>query len=203
MQQREKLASRSASLEEELAALADQMREVDDQLDSLRALIGDEGPQPLRKRGAAPPDDPHTLTGSAIRITAVRVLTDSGHAGAIHYREWFDLLRNAGYEVGGKRPDAVFLSQITRSPVIKATTRPGVYELDSDAPGRLTRNLEALQQELTSLAAEQSANRQDLARKTAAQEEIGLEIRRTQKALTEALKSLGIKAMQSPAQLAA
>jgi hypothetical protein len=203
MRQRERLATRSAALNEELATLEAEMHELDEQIDSLRALIGNEEPQRPQKQDAAPSSDGCALTGSAIRMAAVRVLADSGRAGAIHYREWFDLLRDAGYEVGGKRPDAVFLSQITRSPVVKATTKSGVYQLDFDAPERLSRDLEKLQRKLGALAAESSTNSEELAKRTALQEEIGLEIRRTQKALTEALKSLGIKATQSPVQLAA
>lgn len=204
MRQRERLATRSATLNEELTALEDEMHKLDEQINSLQALVGNEEPkQQLQKPDLAPSPEGGALTGSAIRMAAVRVLADSDRAGAIHYREWFDLLRDSGYEVGGKRPDAVFLSQITRSPAVKATTKSGVYQLDFDAPERLSRNLEKLQRKLGVLAAEPSTNSADLARRTTLQEEIGLEIRRTQKALTEALKSLGTKAMQSPAQLAA
>jgi len=203
MRRRAKLAARSSTLKEELRTLEDQMHELDDRIDSLRTLIGNAEARPSRKQNLTPAGGGRELTGSAIRITAVRVLADSSHGDAIHYRQWFDLLRDEGYEVAGKRPDAVFLSQVTRSPVVKATTKAGVYQLDFDAPKRLGRDLEALQQNLSHLAASPPSSGEELARRTGLQEEIGLEIRRTQKALTEALESLGNEPEEPPAQLAA
>ena len=38
---------------------------------------------------------------------------------ALHYREWFDLLAQPGHEIAGKDPLAVFLTQISRSPVVR------------------------------------------------------------------------------------
>ena len=106
--------------------------------------------QPATRRGARPPaarrprrqDDPRVLRGPAIRTTAVALLVASGR-DALHYREWFDLLTQAGHEVAGKDPLAVFLTQITRSPAVRKGARPGEYVLDrgrachaAAAPGR-------------------------------------------------------------------
>jgi hypothetical protein len=104
---------------------------------------------------AAPPlpAPPAALRGTAIRETAVRVLLErSGGGGPVHYREWFDLLASSGHEVAGRDPLAAFLTQISRSPVVRRTTRAGVYEIDVCAPDRLRRRLAALQEELRRVA---------------------------------------------------
>lgn len=94
------------------------------------------------------------LRGPAIRERAVRVLTARGGVEAIHYREWFKLLGAAGYSVAGKDPLAVFLTQISRSPVVRKGTQAGVYELDLESPARLRRELNRLQGDLRDLADE-------------------------------------------------
>jgi hypothetical protein len=48
----------------------------------------------------------------------------------IHYRAWFDLVREDGHQVGGKDPLATFLAQINRAPgVVSAGNRSGRYRL--------------------------------------------------------------------------
>jgi chromosome segregation ATPase len=112
-------------------------------------------------------------------------------------------LRDAGYDVSGKRPDAVFLNQISRSPVVKATTKAGVYELDLEAPKRLSEQLRELQQALSHVAAEVSSGDEELAKRSAEQEQLSLEIRQTQRTLLEATQGLDDVAGQQPNQLAA
>ena len=92
----------------------------------------------------------HTLRGPAIRTTAVALLVASGR-DALHYREWFDLLTQAGHEVAGKDPLAVFLTQITRSPAVRKGARPGEYVLDRGARATLQRRLDDLNQQLATL----------------------------------------------------
>ena len=70
---------------------------------------------------------PNALRGPAIRETAVRMLAERG-GEALHYREWFELVTRAGYEIAGKHPPSVFLSQLSRSPAVRKGTRAGVYE---------------------------------------------------------------------------
>lgn len=203
VRQRTKVAAKAKSVREELEALETETHKLDERIDSLQALIGDRGVQLVERPGPRPTDEGQALAGSAIRRVAVRVLVDSEHAEApIHYREWFNLLRDAGYDVAGKRPDAVFLNQIARSPVVKTTTKAGIYELDQEAPRRLGQRLEELQRALSALAVDAPSDPADLEKRTADQEELGLEIRRTQKALTEATEGLG-KSNHQPARLAA
>ncbi len=91
------------------------------------------------------------LRGPAIREAAVQVLVHRGGIEALHYREWFELLTREGYTVAGKNGLAVFLTQLSRSPVVRKGTQSGVYELDRQAPHRHARELERLQREMREL----------------------------------------------------
>ena len=79
----------------------------------------------------------------------MRLLVEAGLDG-LHYREWFDLLTRAGYAVAGKDPLAVFLTQLTRSPVVRKSATPGRYELDRQADQRLKRRIDRLHREYLS-----------------------------------------------------
>jgi hypothetical protein len=92
------------------------------------------------------------LRGAQIRETAVRTLAATAQADqAVHYRTWFELVRQAGFIPAGKDPLASFLTQIARSPVVKRSTAPGVYSLDLDVPAREHAKLARLQRELDEL----------------------------------------------------
>lgn len=71
------------------------------------------------------------LRGPRLEEIAVQVLRAAGlEDGTIHYREWFALLRCAGYYVGGKDPLATFLAQINRATdVERIGQRTGKYRL--------------------------------------------------------------------------
>jgi len=121
------LAGELAEIEASLAELAEREQlivrllaapdtdGIDTQPEGVRSSEGIREPQ---KRQRA------LLRGPQIRETAVRVLAGSPHAGAIHYRDWYQLLCDAGYEVAGKDPLAVFLTQITRSPLVGNAPAP-------------------------------------------------------------------------------
>jgi hypothetical protein len=65
------------------------------------------------------------LRGPAIRRAAVEVLLAlPERPQALHYREWYEAVRAAGFNVAGKDPLAVFLAQISLSPVIRRAPRP-------------------------------------------------------------------------------
>jgi hypothetical protein len=112
---------------------------------------------------------------------------------ALHYRDWFDALRAAGYAVAGKDPLAVFLTQLSRSPVVRRGTQSGVYELDTTAPRRLRERLDALHAELRGLTAAPSATA-DLTAIRARRAALTAEITRVEKALEEAEAVLGAAA---------
>jgi hypothetical protein len=135
-------------------------------------------------RALAPVATP--LRGPDIRAAAVRVLLEHPERpDALHYREWFAALKDAGYAVAGKEPLAVFLTQLSRSPVVRKGTQSGVYELDRDAPRRLRGRLDALHDQLRNLTSAPGAMA-DLATVRARRAGVTAEITRTEKALEEA-----------------
>lgn len=71
------------------------------------------------------------LRGQRLREVAVAVLRERRGIGAvIHYREWFDLVTQEGVRVGGKNPDATFLTQIAKAPQVESVRpRSGLYRL--------------------------------------------------------------------------
>jgi hypothetical protein len=94
------------------------------------------------------------LRGPEIRTQAVRMLlADPAAPEALRYRDWFQRLLGAGLVIAGKEPRAVFLTQLTRSPVVRKSTQAGIYELDRHAPERLRRMLDDLQAQLRELTA--------------------------------------------------
>jgi hypothetical protein len=141
-------------------------------------------PAPPGREGGQPAAT--VLRGPAIRRTAVEVLRSlPERPHALHYRAWFDALRAAGFDVAGKDPLAVFLTQLSRSPVVRRGTQSGVYELDPDAPRRLRERLDALHAELRGLTATPSATT-DLLAIRARREALTTQITQVEKALEEA-----------------
>jgi hypothetical protein len=107
------------------------------------------------------------LGGEGLRLKAVEVLASTRGPGfPIHYKEWFELLMNAGYRVHGQDPIATFLSQITRSPVItSAAPNRGVYVLDVEAAiARAATRLRAAESALVHAQAAVNATEARLAR---------------------------------------
>lgn len=75
------------------------------------------------------------LRGVRLQEIAVQVLAKHCAPGqAVHYKEWYGLLREAGYTVGGKDPLATFLASVSRSPHVHAVgQRSGLYVLAGGA----------------------------------------------------------------------
>lgn len=71
------------------------------------------------------------LRGRRLQEIAVELLRAKRDAGSvIHYREWFELLAEAGLQVAGRDPLASFLTQIARSPSVESVrARSGLYRL--------------------------------------------------------------------------
>jgi len=132
----------------------------------------------------------HVLSGLTVREVAVQVLLGQPeYIEAIHYRRWYELLGDASYQVAGKDPLAVFLTQLTRSPVIRKSTEPGIYELDRQAPLRL-RQLERLNGELQELRLPCSIDPGESGISRARRHELNVTIGQTERALDEALRVL-------------
>ena len=133
------------------------------------------------------------LRGSGIREAAVRVLAQSERAhDALHYREWYRLFVDAGFSIVGKDAEASFLTQLSRSPVVRRSTQAGIYELDFDFIARARDQLQRLRARLRAThdpphaftAEELEAAR---AQRIALHEEIGA----VERQLQEALETLG------------
>lgn len=77
------------------------------------------------------------LRGQHLQEIAVRVLAERHPDGEpIHYKQWYALLREAGYSIGGKDPQATFLSSISRSPQVRSMgRRSGLYVIAGSAEG--------------------------------------------------------------------
>jgi hypothetical protein len=69
------------------------------------------------------------LSGQRLEEIAVHVLAAGHPVGEpIHYKQWYALLREAGYSIGGKDPQATFLTTISRSPNVSSVgRRSGLY----------------------------------------------------------------------------
>jgi hypothetical protein len=71
------------------------------------------------------------LRGQRLREVAVDILAKHREPGEpIHYREWFDLLRQERFAVAGRDPLATFLAQVSRADSVEAVgRRSGRYRL--------------------------------------------------------------------------
>jgi len=74
------------------------------------------------------------LGGQRLQEIAVQVLAEKNPGGEpIHYKDWYRLLREAGYVVSGKDPQATFLSSVSRSPHVRSVgKRTGLYVVADD-----------------------------------------------------------------------
>lgn len=70
------------------------------------------------------------LRGQRLREVAVEVLRRRGDGDAVHYREWFSLMRAEGWEVRGRDPLNTFLTEVGRTDgVERVGQRTGLYRL--------------------------------------------------------------------------
>jgi hypothetical protein len=189
---RERLLAERDRLRATLEGVEASLREIDDRDALLDRLAGPAVAPASAPASAAAGGMP--LRGPAIRRVAIEVLrARPDRPQALHYRDWFEALRAAGYAVAGKDPLAVFLTQLSRSPVVRRGTQSGVYELDPTAPRRLRDRLDALHAELRGLTAAPSATA-DLTAIRARRAALTGEITRVEKALEEAETVLGAAA---------
>ncbi len=201
---RERLSQERARLLRELRELDDALAVADHRLGMLAELAGQaersapeaDSPQ-LPSENATPADnagenddDRPVLRGPAIREAAVRaLLAQPGPIEALHYRQWYDLLVNAGFRVAGKDSLAVFLTQLSRSPLVRKASAPGVYEVDHQAPRRIRHRLDRLQIELREVTVA-APGPIELGEVRARRHELDLAISQQERALEEALRVL-------------
>ena len=205
--ERERLLRRLELQEQRVGRLRDEIAERQATADEIRAKLAllsqiayDEDdspfPQPDRHlRVVEPPPEriPERgyLRGSQIRIAAVRLLAAREHPSRpIHYTDWFQIFSDAGYGIAGRDPQAVFLTQITRSVLIVHAGERGLYALDLDTPRRLREHLHVLHQELAGLHEGQQTI-EHVATIAARRAELTNHVVKIERDLEEALASLG------------
>jgi hypothetical protein len=137
---REGLQSKIDQLDQELEAVDQEIMRLDD-------LAGSNG-SVVTMRGGETDDNPNLLSGAMIRTLAVPLLLHEQGTAPIHYRAWLELLTRQGYAIAGKRPDAVFLNQVVRSPLVRSTTKAGYYEIDLGVVDLLREKLHEQKSEL-------------------------------------------------------
>lgn len=191
---RERLLGRRDALRAELDQIERALGDVDERSALLDRLAPPEhaSPEGVTAESGEVAELPgaKVLRGTAIRETAVRLLASGSDAmRPVHYRRVYELLGEAGYAVAGKDPLATFLTQLSRSPVMRKTTEAGVYQLDPNAPDRLRRRLGDLQGELRSVTGNPSAA-DDLAEVRRRRERVLSEVAQVERALEEALRVL-------------
>jgi chromosome segregation ATPase len=136
------------------------------------------------------------LRGADIRLAAVRILASTENpAKPIHYGEWYDLVTQAGYGVAGRDPQATFLTQVGRSPIVKHTCDRGFYALDLDAPRRLSEQLRELHVELVGLHQGQQTI-EAIATVRERRAELTSEYAKVERELEEAAAALGLDQKQ-------
>jgi hypothetical protein len=108
----------------------------------------------------------------------------------IHYQEWYELLRHAGYAIEAQDPVAAFLTQVARSPIVRHAGSPGVYALDFDAPAGLRERLRRLEDELARSSVS-GGSADDLAAARERRTKLLTDARAAERQLEEALRSLG------------
>jgi len=207
---RDGLLERRRRVQAELDEIDASVAELDERLMLIGRLAGADPPRDARTQPPADaehksPDEPpaSVLHGPAIRAAAVRVLlAHPRRPEALHYREWFGLLADAGYSVAGKDPLAVFLTQLSRSPLVRRGTQSGVYELELQAPARLRGRLQDLQAQLRELTATPASETADLSSVRGRRMALNLEIGKVEKALEEAEATLS-KGPETPGLAAA
>jgi chaperonin cofactor prefoldin len=188
---REKLLETRQRLRGQLADVEAALAEIDERAVLLERLAGPAQEQPAPTPLHRQAQSATALRGPAIRHVAVKTLVEHpARPQALHYREWYEAVRAAGYEIAGKDPLAVFLTQLSRSPVVRKGTQNGVYELDRTAARRLRRRLEELHEDMRRLTATPGST-VDLASIRTRRAQLNVEIGQVEKALAEAEELLG------------
>ncbi len=198
LRHRGRLGAERDGVRDELRRLDEALGDVDQRVAILEQLIGPAPHDAHEAAGEKPTTGLETVHGElpagqfvrgpAIRAAAVKVVLEQPeYIEALHYRRWYELTREAGYVISGKDPLAVFLTQITRSPVVRKTDQAGVYELDRQAPLRLRQRLDRLENELRELLAVSAG---DTPSSRARRHELDVAISQQERALEEALAVL-------------
>jgi predicted metal-dependent hydrolase len=73
------------------------------------------------------------LRGRRLQEVAIQLLRDCQRetpGATVHYRDWYDLLVEAGLQIAGQDPVATFLTSVSRAPAVESVRpRSGLYRL--------------------------------------------------------------------------
>jgi predicted nuclease with TOPRIM domain len=199
----DRLSRRRARLAKKRERLQDQIDGLDQELEAVdreTALLEELASAPseadeIAVKRSQQARDPSRLSGHAIRATAVPLLLRERGTAPIHYREWLDLLTSEGFAVDGKRPDAVFLNQVVRSPLVRATTKSGYYVLEPGVVEELRKELRRQQLELARYMAEMPDDPEAFEGFRQEHRRLNTGVARTERQLEEAL--VAVNAAQS------
>lgn len=131
-QEREIVAARLEELREQSARLHELVDKVDVDVEKTTRLLR----RMDEMLGIAPQlslEAQGELRGQKLQEIAIDLLRQTKGAGvAVHYREWFELLLEAGLHVAGRDPLNTFLTQVARAPQVESVRpRSGLYRLRS------------------------------------------------------------------------
>lgn len=188
---RSRIFKKREALQAKIDLLDEELEAVDGEIGALETLALPAG-KPTGIALVEPPEsDSVLLKGAVIRTLAVPLLLRAQGTAPIHYRDWLELLTREGYAVAGKRPEAVFLNQVVRSPLVQATTKAGYYAIDLEAVDRLREKLRLQQSELAKLMREAPSEvGEAFDRHRQRQRELNTAISRTERELDEAVTAI-------------
>ena len=194
-----RLEARRQALAEEASRVDVAIRDLGAQRSALERFVDEDtrspaaGPALRAVPDDVQPPDATVLRGADIRRTAVRLLAASPDAQMpFHYKTWYELFRREGYLPAGKDPIATFLTQVSRSPVVRRTSRAGEYELDFEFTDRVREQLTALRDGLRDAHdVSADADVRTIALLRARRSELTQEVAAAERRLEEAVDSLG------------
>lgn len=188
---RSQIFKKRQALQAKIDLLDQELEAVDGEIGTLESLAFPDGKPGGISLVEPAESDVSRLKGASIRTLAVPLLLREQGTAPIHYREWLALLTREGYAVAGKRPDAVFLNQVVRSPLVRATTQAGFYEVDLGAVEQLREKLRRRQAELVELIGDPPAEiGEAFDRHKDRRRELSTEIARTERELAEAVAAI-------------
>ena len=129
-QEREQVQARLEGLRAQSQRLHDLVAQIDRDVDEASRLLR----RMDEMLGLAPQlalEVDGELRGRKLQEVAVQLLREHQRPGvAVHYREWYELLLDAGVRIAGKDPLATFLTQVSRADAVESVRpRSGLYRL--------------------------------------------------------------------------
>lgn len=131
LEQRQMLVVRVGEEQQRLEALRRIVGDLEVQLDYDERVLGEIDSVLGRDPQLRLEDANVRLRGRRLEAVALQVLSEERGAGTeVHYREWFEMVRERGHLIAGKTPLNTFLAQINRSPAVESIGgRSGRYRL--------------------------------------------------------------------------